>query len=91
MQSQQSSDVVIVGGGMVGLSIAWQLLENGLKTSISIIEKENQVGKHCSGRNSGILHAGIYYEPNSLKSKVCIRGAKRLKLWCEEEKIPILE
>jgi len=91
MLCQNHTDVLIVGAGMVGLSIAWQLLERGSTKSITIIDKETEVGKHGSGRNSGILHAGIYYEPGSLKARVCVAGAARLRQWCEEEQIPVLE
>lgn len=82
-------DVVIVGGGMVGLSIAHQLLERGKTTKICILEKEIELGKHSSGRNSGVLHAGIYYKPSSLKAKVCISGSRRLKSWISEKKLSI--
>ena len=90
MSSLVTVDVLIVGAGMVGLSIAWQLLERDLSFKIAIIDKEQDVGKHSSGRNSGILHAGIYYPPGSLKAKVCVKGAKRLRSWCEAEELPIL-
>jgi len=91
MLCQNHTDVLIVGAGMVGLSIAWQLLERGSTKSITIIDKEDAVGMHGSGRNSGILHAGIYYEPDSLKARVCVNGAARLRQWCEEEQLPVLE
>ena len=73
-----NSDFCIVGGGMVGLSIANQILEKGIAKSIVIIDKEPTLGLHSSGLNSGVLHAGIYYEPNSLKAKVCVPGAQKL-------------
>ena len=79
---QYSCDFVIVGGGIVGLSIAYQLVERKISNKIIIIDKEPRLGLHSSGRNSGVIHAGIYYEPNSLKAKVCVSGAKRLnKKW----------
>ena len=84
-------DYLIVGAGMVGLSIAHQLKINSPKKKICIIEKESEVGFHSSGRNSGVLHAGIYYKPDTLKSKLCIDGSKRLKKWCKEQNIEILE
>lgn len=84
-------DYLIVGAGMVGLSIAHQLKINEPYKKICIIEKENEVGLHGSGRNSGVLHAGIYYEPETLRSKLCIDGSKRLKKWCKEQNIEILE
>ncbi len=76
---------------MVGLSLANQLLEHKRNSSVIVVEKEKEIGLHSSGRNSGVLHAGIYYKPNSLKAKVCINGAKRLKNWCKENKIEVLE
>ena len=60
MSSQITVDAFIVGAGMVGLSIAWQLLENDSSLKIAIIDKDPDIGKHSSGRNSGILHEGIY-------------------------------
>lgn len=91
MRSKDFSNICIIGGGMVGLSLAYQIIQRHPKLSISIIDKENKIGMHTSGRNSGVLHAGIYYEPGSLKSKVCVSGAKRLKKWCQEQELPILE
>ena len=86
-----TTDVCIVGSGVIGLTIAWQLLEENKDLLITIIDKEPCVGRHTSGRNSGVLHAGIYYTPDSLKAKVCVAGAKRLRKWCENEKLPVLE
>jgi len=86
-----NTDVLIIGSGMVGLSIAWQLLENQKNINITVVDKESRVGKHGSGRNSGVLHAGIYYQPGSLKAHVSVNGAKRLREWCKDENLPILE
>ena len=74
---------------MVGLSIAHQLLERDITNSITILDKEPDLGLHSSGRNSGVLHAGIYYKPGSLKAKVCVEGARRLRLWVEERGLPL--
>ena len=82
-------DVLILGGGIVGLSIAKQLLEKRPNLSIAIIDKENRLAQHNSGRNSGVLHAGIYYKPETLKAKVCVKGARRLKKWILDNKLPI--
>ena len=82
-------DVLILGGGMVGLSIANQLLERGITRNITILDKEPQLGLHSSGRNSGVLHAGLYYKPGSLKARVCVDGAQRLRSWIEERGLPI--
>lgn len=82
-------DVVIVGGGMVGLCLAHQLIERRKAGSVIIIDKEESLGKHSSGRNSGVLHAGLYYKPDSIKAQVCVSGAKRLRAWAEERKLPL--
>ena len=85
------TDICIIGAGIVGLSLANQITERFPNLSITIIEKENKIGKHTSGRNSGVLHAGVYYEPGSIKAKVCVEGARRLKNWCKENNISILD
>jgi L-2-hydroxyglutarate oxidase LhgO len=82
-------EFIIIGGGMVGLCLANQIIRRKISKSICIIDKEEKLGMHSSGRNSGVLHAGIYYEPNSLKAKVCIKGSKRLKSWIKERELPI--
>ena len=82
-------EFVIIGGGMVGLAIANQLIENNYSKNIIILDKESQLGLHSSGRNSGVLHAGIYYEPKSLKAKVCVEGSKRLKEWILQRNLSI--
>ena len=83
------SDVLIIGGGMVGLCIAHQLLERGTARSITVLDKEPALGLHSSGRNSGVLHAGLYYKPGTVKAQVCVSGAKRLRAWVEERGLPI--
>jgi len=88
--NQYKTDICILGGGIVGLSLANQVLERFPYLKILIIEKELLVGMHTSGRNSGVLHAGLYYDHTSLKAKVCVSGAKRLREWCEAEKLPVL-
>lgn len=87
--TRHSCDVLIVGGGMVGLCIAYQLLERGVTTNIIVLEKEPDLGRHSSGRNSGVLHAGLYYKPDSVKAQVCVSGANRLKAWVKERKLPL--
>ena len=85
----QSCEALILGGGMVGLSIAHQLIERGITRSITILDKEPELGLHSSGRNSGVLHAGLYYKPGSLKAQVCVEGARRLRSWVEERGLPL--
>ena len=82
-------DFVIIGGGMVGLTIAHQLIEKDISKNICLIDKENKLGAHSSGNNSGVLHAGIYYKPQSLRAKVCIKGSKKLKEWISRKNLSI--
>lgn len=86
----QTTDIVIIGGGMVGLSLAHQLIETQPDLTVTIVDKEPELGRHSSGRNSGVLHAGIYYPPQTLKALVCVQGAARLRSWCEDEGLPVL-
>lgn len=83
------SDVLIVGGGIVGLCLAHQLLERGITTSVTVLDKESELGCHSSGRNSGVLHAGLYYKPGSVKAQVCVGGARRLRAWVQERGLPL--
>ena len=87
--NRDNYEIVIVGAGMVGLSVAKQLFERSISKKIAIIEKENEIGMHSSGRNSGVIHSGSYYKPNSLKGKVCIEGTRRLKDFINEKDLPI--
>ncbi len=79
--------VVIIGSGIVGMTIAYQLLTRKLSKDILIIEKENLPGKHTSGRNIGVVHSGLYYKPDSLKAKVCVKGSKRLRRWVSDRNL----
>ncbi len=82
--------IVICGAGIVGLSIARELLNKGAE-DIVILEKEDRLGVHASGRNSGVLHAGIYYTPDSLKARFCLKGNLLMREYCKEKGIPVLE
>lgn len=84
-------DVLILGAGVVGLSVALALLEKNSNLSIALLEKEWDLGAHASGRNSGVLHAGFYYAPDSLKARFCKEGNQALRSICQEFKIPIRE
>lgn len=80
-------DILIVGGGIVGLATSYQLLLARPSLKILLIEKENSIAKHQTGNNSGVIHSGIYYKPNSLKATNCIRGYDMLLDFCEKENI----
>lgn len=86
---ENRNEVAIIGGGIVGLTLAYQILKRGLSSNVVIIDKEKSLGEHTSGRNSGVLHSGIYYESGSTKAKVCKEGSERLKSWIKEKNLSI--
>lgn len=81
-------DVIIVGGGIVGLATAHRLLESNPALKIALFEKEKMVSMHQTGNNSGVIHSGLYYKPGSLKAKNCIEGYHQLIDYCQKEEIP---
>ena len=81
-------DYVIIGSGIVGLTIARSLMLRNFGASIAIFEKEDGLGFHASGRNSGVMHSGVYYKENSLKAKFCAQGSRFLIDFCEEFDLP---
>jgi (S)-2-hydroxyglutarate dehydrogenase len=83
-----AADILVVGGGIVGLTIARELVARG-RGGIAILEKEPELGRHASGRNSGVLHAGIYYAPDSLKARSCLAGNLLMRAYCEEKGLPL--
>jgi len=84
----QNCDIAIIGGGIVGLATALALNSQFPRHSIAIIEKEAEVALHQTGRNSGVIHAGIYYKPGSYKAKLCVEGGRLLVEFCEENGVP---
>ncbi len=80
-------DIVIAGGGIVGLATALKILEKSPQLHVAIIEKETQIAQHQTGHNSGVIHAGIYYKPGSLKATNCITGYTMLLDFCEKHGI----
>lgn len=81
---------LIVGSGILGLTLARELLARG-EDGILVCDKEPGPGRHASGRNSGVLHAGIYYAPDSLRAKTCLAGNRRLRAYCRERGLPLQE
>lgn len=82
---------LVIGGGVIGISIGTALLENDSKNKVTIVEKESSLGAHASGRNSGVIHAGFYYSPESLKARFCADGNRELKTLCRKYGIPMKE
>ena len=80
-------DIAIVGGGIVGLAIAYQIQREFPKLNLIILEKEKELAFHQTGRNSGVIHSGLYYKPNSLKAKNCVKGRKQLVQFAKENNI----
>src|SRR6516162_4617537 len=80
-------DVIVGGGGLVGLALAYQLLQNRPELKILVLEKEAALGRHQSGNNSGVLHAGLYYKPGSKKALLSVRGLKMMVRFCQEHGI----
>ncbi len=86
----QRAEILIVGGGILGLALARELAGRGFG-DILIIEKEPELGRHASGRNSGVLHAGIYYAAESLKARYCLEGNRAMKDYCRQRELPLME
>ena len=78
--------MVVVGAGIVGLAAAREL-RRARRTRVVVLERESGIAAHQSGRTSGVIHAGIYYRPGSLKARLCVAGARELYSYCEEHGI----
>ena len=76
-------DVLVIGGGIVGLAVARELglRHDGLR--VVVLEREPRIGVHQTGHSSGVIHAGVYYEPGSLKARLCVAGARELYEYCD--------
>jgi (S)-2-hydroxyglutarate dehydrogenase len=81
-------DLAIVGAGIVGLAVAREMKLRHPGLDLRVLEREHAVGTHQTGRNSGVVHAGIYYRPGSLKARLCVEGARDLYAYCDEHGIP---
>jgi (S)-2-hydroxyglutarate dehydrogenase len=84
---KSSCDVAVVGAGILGLAAARELIRRHPRLQVTVLEKEREVGCHQTGHNSGVVHAGIYYAPESLKARLCVTGARELYDYCEERGI----
>jgi L-2-hydroxyglutarate oxidase len=82
------SDLIIIGGGIVGLATGYRFLERFPEKTVTVLEKEAEVAKHQTGRNSGVMHSGIYYRPGSLKALNCRAGKAAMEEFCTRENIP---
>lgn len=82
-----ATNVAVVGGGILGLATARELLLRNVK-GVTVLEAENKLGSHQTGRNSGVIHAGIYYAPHSLKAKLCLEGLHKTYEYLEKNDIP---
>jgi L-2-hydroxyglutarate oxidase len=83
-----NQDVIIVGGGIVGLATALKTLELRPGCSVVVLEKESDIARHQTGHNSGVIHSGLYYKPGSLKASLCVSGYRQLVDFCTSENIP---
>ncbi|MCS7075863.1 MAG: L-2-hydroxyglutarate oxidase [Bacteroidia bacterium] len=82
-------DIIIIGGGIVGLATAYQLRKKlPQRHTIAVLEKENEVAFHQTGHNSGVIHSGIYYKPGSYRAKLCVKGRRELVKFAKEHNIP---
>jgi len=85
----RTADFAIVGAGIIGLSVARALRREYPDASIVVFDKESRLAAHASGRNSGVIHSGIYYAEGSLKARICAEGGRRLAEYCDERGLPI--
>jgi L-2-hydroxyglutarate oxidase len=80
--------IVVIGGGIVGLATAFRLGQTYPNAAVTVLEKENAVGLHQSGHNSGVLHCGLYYKPGSMKARLAVTGIRQMIAFCDEHGIP---
>lgn len=88
MTGEETESIGVVGGGIVGLAIARELSGRRPDAHVVVVEKEDRVAAHQTGHNSGVVHAGIYYKPGSLKAELCTRGRTLLRAYCAERGLP---
>jgi L-2-hydroxyglutarate oxidase len=83
-QVPERCDLAIVGGGILGLAVARELIRRNPRASVCVLEREAEIASHQTSHNSGVIHAGVYYEPGSLKARLCVEGARELYAYCEQ-------
>lgn len=83
-----STKIGVIGGGIVGLAVAYKLQKKYPGSKVILFEKEKTIGQHQSGRNSGVLHCGLYYEPGSLKAQLAVDGIRQMTTFCADHNIP---
>src|SRR5271170_4664868 len=81
-------DVILVGGGIVGLAVALEITQRFPRLRLLLLEKEEHVGRHQSSHNSGVIHSGVYYKPGSLKARLCVEGARAMVEFCQLHGVP---
>ena len=81
-------DVTVIGGGIVGLATAREILLRAPRSRVALLEKEPGIARHQTGHNSGVIHTGVYYRPGSLKARLCVEGRAAMIRFCEEKEIP---
>jgi L-2-hydroxyglutarate oxidase LhgO len=86
--SDSHYNVIIIGGGVVGLGVALEITRRFPRQKLLLVEKEDRVARHQSGHNSGVIHSGVYYKPGSLKARLCVAGAAAMVEFCREHGIP---
>jgi L-2-hydroxyglutarate oxidase len=85
----RNADFVVIGGGILGLAVARELLARHPGASLCVLERENRLAAHQTSHSSGVIHAGIYYAPGSLKARLCVEGARLLYAYCDERGIEV--
>jgi L-2-hydroxyglutarate oxidase len=80
-------DLAVIGGGILGLAVAREMIRRNPRASVCVLERETEIATHQTGHNSGVIHAGVYYTPGSLKARLCVEGAREMYEYCEERGI----
>jgi L-2-hydroxyglutarate oxidase LhgO len=88
--AENNFDFIIIGGGIVGLATAMAITQRLPKRRLLVLEKEDEVGSHQTGHNSGVIHSGLYYKPGSMKAKTCVQGAAAMSEFCQANNLPYL-